>query len=140
MLSKVRLLVLVIASCGALGVGGCGDDDGDGSKGAAEEQSTPAVAVEEIGETETALDNAVTQLRAGDRKQAEETVAEAYLQHFEKVEGPLEKADPELNEELEEAISGELREKIRSGASVREVTKLVADIKDDLATAEGKLK
>ncbi len=136
---KLRLLVPVLASCGALGLVACGDDD-DGSKEAAEEQSTPAVAVKEIGETENALDQAVDQLRAGDRKQAEETVAEAYLQHFEKVEGPLGKADPDLKEELEEAISGELRKKISSGASVREVTKLVSDVKGDLVTAEGKLK
>ncbi len=137
---KLRSIVSVLASCGALAVLACGDDDGEGSKEAGEEQSTPAVAVEEIGETETALDKAVDQLRSDDRKQAEETVAEAYLQHFEKVEGPLEKADPKLNRELEEAIAGDLREKIRSGASVREVTKLVSDIKGDLVAAEGKLK
>ncbi|MGI8593880.1 MAG: hypothetical protein ACR2ML_05865 [Solirubrobacteraceae bacterium] len=136
---KLRSLVPVLGSCGALALVACGDDDDEGSK-KAEEQSTPAVAVKEIGETETALDQAVSQLRAGDRKQAEETVAEAYLQHFEKVEGPLGKADPKLKEELEEAISGEVREKIRSGASVSQVTKLVSDIKGDLATAEGKLK
>jgi len=136
---KLRSFAPVIASCCALALVACGDDD-DGSKEAGEEPSTPAVAVKEIGETETALDQAVDQLRAGDRKQAEETVAEAYLQHFEKVEGPLEKADPELNEELEEAISGELREKIRSGAPVPEVTRLVREVKRDLVTAEGKLK
>jgi len=136
---KLRSFVPVLASCGALALVACGDDE-ESSKEAGEEKSTPAVAVREIGETETALDQALDQLRAGDRKQAEETVAEAYLQHFEKVEGPLEKADPELNEELEEAISGELREKIRSGAPVPEVTKLVGEVKRDLVTAEGKLK
>jgi len=136
---KLRSFVPVLASCGALALVACGDDD-ESSKEAGEEESTPAVAVREIGETETALDQALDQLRAGDRKQAEETVAEAYLQHFEKVEGPLGKADPDLKEELEEAISGELRKKISSGASVPEVTKLVSDVKGDLVAAEGKLK
>jgi hypothetical protein len=131
---RLTKFVPVLASCGALALAACGE----GSE-AAEKQSSPGEAVMEIGKTGTALDQAVALLRAGDRRQAEETVAEAYLQHFEKVEGPLGKVDSRLNEELEEAISGELREKIRGGRPVSEMTRLVREIKGDLATAEGKL-
>ncbi|MGH9363622.1 MAG: hypothetical protein ACRD2T_17060, partial [Thermoanaerobaculia bacterium] len=56
----------------------------------AEAKSTPAQAIDEIGETSTGLDQALAQLRDGDAKAAKETVAETYLQHFEEVEAPLE--------------------------------------------------
>ena len=86
------------------------------------------------------MDEGLQQLKAGDRKTAEETVADGYLEHFEHVEGPLEKADGELNEKIEDSLREELREKIKTGASVAEVTALVDEIKADLDTAEGKLK
>jgi hypothetical protein len=135
---NVDRLFVVLAICSALALAACGGSDDEGS-GAAAGQATPAEAVKEIGATRAALDRAVDQLRAGDAKRAEETVSEAYLQHFEEVEGPLGKVDAKLNEELEEAISGELRQKIRAGAPVAEVEKLVTEVKADLATAESKL-
>jgi hypothetical protein len=122
----------------ALCLGACGGDDDETSL-AAREQSTAAEAVREIAAVRTDLGRAVAQLRAGDRDTAEETVAETYLQHFEKVEGPLEEVDPELNEELEETLKGELREKISGGAPVGDVEKLVDEVRGGLDTAEAKL-
>ena len=50
-------------------------------------------------------DRALATYKSGDTKAAEDQVAEAYLQHFEDVEGPLEDKDAELKEKLEDAIS-----------------------------------
>jgi SMC interacting uncharacterized protein involved in chromosome segregation len=133
-----QAVLTALVGC-TVAIAACGGDDDNASQ-AAEEQSTPAEAVQEIAAVRTGLGRAVVQLRAGDRKAAEETVAESYLQHFEKVEGPLDKVDHELNEELEETIKGELREKISGGAPVGEVEKLVREVEGDLDTAEAKLK
>src|SRR3954454_7059510 len=132
---KIRHVLLPVATAMSVSLVACGGED----KSSANEQSTPAQAVMEIGTVETALETALRQVEAGDRPAAEETVAQAYVDHFEKVEGPLGKADGELNEKLEEAISDELRQKIESGAPAAEVQTLVAKIKADLATAKRKL-
>src|SRR3954471_23888477 len=110
---KIRHVLLPVATAMSVSLVACGGDD----KSSADEQTTPAQAVMEIGTVETALDTALRQVKSGDRPAAEETVAQAYVDHFEKVEGPLGKADADLNEELEEAISGELRDKIKSAAT-----------------------
>ena len=88
------------------------------------------LAVEELG----------LQLLEPVRPPADDAVSEGYLQHFEDVEGPLDKVDHELNEKLEDTIKGDLREKIKSGASVAEIARLIAAVDADLATAERKLK
>jgi hypothetical protein len=135
---KLQRPFLILAATGALAFAGCGDNSDSSEEAGAE--ATPAEAVQEIGATRTELDTAVRQVRRGDRQQAEETVSEAYLQHFEIVEGPLAKVDEKLNEELEETINSDLREKIRSGAPAAEVERLVTEVKADLATAEAKLR
>ena len=124
------LSTLLLVACG-------GDDDDSGSQ-LAEAQATPAKAIDEIGETSAGLDQALAQLRDGDAKAAKETVAETYLQHFEEVEGPLEKVDPKLMEKLEDGISGDLRADIGK-ASVNEISAQVKRLKADLATAKSKL-
>jgi len=134
----LRTAAVSLTLTSALALAACGGETE--SEGAAEQQATPAQARAEIGEVRAALDSAVTSLREGDAKAAENAVSEGYLQHFEKVEGPLEKVDAELNEELEDTIREELRDKIRSGGSVEEVTKMVSEIKSDLDTAEQKLR
>jgi hypothetical protein len=134
---KLTHTVAALALSSAFTLSACGEKEE--TTGTAESAVTPAEAVEEIGAVRIGLDRAVKQLRGGDRNAAEGTVAETYLQHFEKVEGPLEEVDHELNEELEEAINTELRQEIKSGAKVAVVVKLVRDIKADLATAEAKL-
>lgn len=126
-------LVSATVALSALGVG-CGSDD------KAAEAASSAEAIKEIDATRAGLDAALASYRSGDAKAADKQVGDAYLKHFEIVEGPLDKADHELNEKLEHEIREELRDKIKAGAPKTEVEHLVAQIKRDLATAESKLK
>jgi hypothetical protein len=126
-LSPVVALLFALALLGV--AAGCGGSDDD------EESTTPAEAVTEIGEIKTMLATAVAQVRAGDADAAEETVGDAYLEHFEHVEGPLGERDHDLMEELEEAISTDLRNEIESGASASEVEDAVDEIETDLDRA-----
>ena len=123
------VLILLIAAF-ALAVAGCG-----GSDESEEESATPAEAVGEIEEIKTMLATAVDQVRAGDADAAEETVGDAYLEHFEKVEDPLGEEDHELMEELEEAISTDLRNDIKDGKSADEIQAAVDEIEADLDRA-----
>ena len=133
----LRPVVAALALVSSLALAACGSDK---ETEKAEEQTSPAQARAEIGEVRAALDQAVASLREGDAKAAENAVSEGYLQHFEKVEGPLGAVDAELNEKLEDGIREDLRDKIRDGAPVTEVTRMVSDLKADLATAEQKLR
>jgi ABC-type enterochelin transport system substrate-binding protein len=134
---KLRTALVSLALVSALALAACGGESE--SEEAAEQNATPAQARAEIGEVRKALDTAVAELKEGDAKAADNTVSEGYLEHFEKVEGPLEKVDGQLNEKLEDSIREELREKIQDGGSLAEVTQMVNAIKADLATAEQKL-
>lgn len=134
---KLRTALVSLALVSAFALAACGGESE--SEEAAEQNATPAEARAEIGEVRTALDTAVTQLKEGDAKAADNAVSEGYLEHFEKVEGPLDKVDGELTEKLEDSIREELRDKIQDGGSVAEVTQMVSAIKADLATAEQKL-
>ena len=118
---------LALAACG-------GDDKSAPPTVSASEARTEAAA------TRASLQKALTQVQAGDRKAAENTVSEGYLQHFEDVEAPLDKVDHELKEQLEDGIKGDLRAKIKSGASVAEVERLIASLDARLQTAESKLR
>jgi hypothetical protein len=133
----IRSALSVAAIGGVVALSACGDDKDSSDE--AEANTSPQQAITEIAAVRTALGQAVEQVDAGDKAAADNTVSEAYLQHFEKVEGPLEERDHELNEELEESISQELRDKIKSG-SATDVQALVEEIEDDLTTAEAKLK
>jgi DNA anti-recombination protein RmuC len=135
---KLRTAFVSVSLVSTLAVAACGGESD--SEKAAEQQATPAQARAEIGEVRTALDSAVASLKEGDAKAADNAVSEGYLEHFEKVEGPLEKVDHELTEKLEDSIREQLREKIRDGGSVAEVTRMVSAIKADLQTAEQKLR
>jgi hypothetical protein len=97
------------------------------------------VARAEAGKTSIALVQALATYRSGDHAAAEDQVAEAYLQHFERVEGPLGARDHELTEKLEESINDELRDKMKHHAPAPEVTALVRRIIRDLASAQAKL-
>ena len=130
---SVVLLVLAIAVAGV--AAGCG-----GSDEAEEEPTTPAEAVTEIDEIKTMLQNSVHQVRSGDPAEAEATVGDAYLEHFEHVEGPLDKVDHELNETLEDSIREELRDKIKAKASAAEIAALKREIDANLDKAEAALR
>jgi hypothetical protein len=130
MLRLSAVLPVLLATL-ALGlVAGCG-----GSDESDEESATPAEAVAEIGEIKTLLATAVDQVRAGDAETAEETVGNAYLEHFEHVEAPLGEKDHDLMEELEEAISTDLRNDIKDGKSADEIKTKVDEIEADLDRA-----
>ncbi len=101
-----------------------------------EQAATPAEAIEEIGETRELLERALGKLRAGDAANAEELAGDAYLEHFEHVERLLGERDKELMEDLEKTISTTIRKKIKAGASVAEVERLVSSAKQGLARAE----
>ena len=94
-----------------LALAACGGDDGSGGA-----EREPGVGRDARGggrRDARRPARGARQLPPGDRAAAEDQVAEAYVSHFEEVEGPLEKVDHELKEELEEAIGDELRR--RSG-------------------------
>ena len=124
-----RLALVLTLVAGA--VGGCGGSDSDDS----EEDATPAQAIAEIGRVRALLDEAVVVYRAGRREAAEETVGEAYVEHFEKIEGPLGERDDELMEELEEAIATKLRDDMKAGEPAAEIEAAVAEIKRELDEA-----
>jgi len=127
-LSAVLSVLLATLALGA--TAGCG-----GSDESEEDSATPAEAVAEIGEIKTLLSTAVDQVRSGDADAAEETVGDAYLEHFESVEDPLGERDHDLMEELEEAISTDLRNDIKDGKSADEIETKVDEIEADLDKA-----
>ena len=135
----MRRTFLVIATglLAAALLAGCG---GSESAEAEEEEVTPAQAVAEIGTIRRMLDEAAEKYRAGEAEEAEQIVGDAYLEHFELVEHPLEERDHELMEELEVLISTTIRNEIKDGAPPEEVEQLVAEAKEGLAEAETLLK
>ena len=143
---KTFLLLIVLLGLVALTVTACGSDD-DSSPAAAtateegeeEGEITAEEAAAEIDEIKRMLDEGLAQYQDGDQEAADTTVGDAYLEHFEKVEHPLEEHDHELMEELEHRISTEIRDEMKDGASADEVAALVEQTKADLDTAKAKL-
>ena len=88
-----------------------------------------------IAEARGLVDESVAAAEAGDRERAYDIARTAYLEHFEKVEHPLGEEDHELMEELEEAISTDLRNDIKDGKSTDEIEAAVAAINTDLDRA-----
>jgi predicted small lipoprotein YifL len=145
---KTFLLLIVLLGLVALTVTACGSDEDDDSPPAAatatdegeeEGEVTAEEAAAEIDEIKRMLDEGLAQYQAGDQEAADTTVGDAYLEHFEKVEHPLEEQDHELMEDLEHRISTEIRDEMKEGASADEVTALVEETKADLDTAKAKL-
>jgi type IV pilus biogenesis protein CpaD/CtpE len=140
---KTFLLLIVLLGLVALTVTACGSDDDDSSPAAAtateEGEITTAEAAAEIDEIKRMLDEGLAQYQDGDTEAADTTVGDAYLEHFEKVEHPLEERDHELMEELEHRISTEIRDEMKAGASADEVAALVEQTKTDLDAAKAKL-
>ncbi len=122
-------LVLLALTLGA----GCGSDEAE------EADVTPAAAAAEIDTIKSLLDDALAKYEGGDAEAAEELVGDAYLEHFEEVEHPLEEADEGLMEDLEHTISTEIREQMKDGAPAAEVAQLIAATKADLDRAKAAL-
>jgi outer membrane murein-binding lipoprotein Lpp len=133
---KFRLSVFS-ALLATMALAACGSDSK--SEEESEAAATPAEAVERIGNVRSGLDEAVAKYKTGDEKAADRIVGDTYLEEFEHVEGPLEKVNHELNEELEDGIREELRDKIKKGESVQEVETYVSDLKTKLDQAEAAL-
>ena len=125
---------LAMAASLALVATGCGDDDSEPTE--AEEAASPQEAIAEIGETRSGLDAALAVYRKGDAAEAERLVGDAYLQHFELVEPPLEERDEELTEELEVLIRETVRDAISGGEPVKRVERLVEEANEGLDEAE----
>jgi hypothetical protein len=122
---------------------GCGSNDGgtDSATEAREEASaTPQKAIQAIAAVRKGLDQAMSTYRSGSKAKADDQVGDTYLQHFELVEGPLEKIDGALKENLEDGIREELRGKIKAGAPQAEVAKLYEEIDAELDQAEAALR
>lgn len=129
-----RTLAAALSSA-ALTFAACGEDESSSTPEPEEAAVSPEMAVAEIDEVRSGLDEALAAYRKGDADAAEQLAGDAYLEHFELVEGPLEERDEELNEELEELIREELRAAIVDGAPASEVETLVETANSDLDEA-----
>jgi hypothetical protein len=120
---------------------GCGDSDSSTNEAAeAEAAVTPQKALAEIEQVRAGLSAGLVAYRQGETEKAEELVGDAYLEHFENVEHPLEEADHELNEGLEELISTEIRKEMKDDSGAADVEALVAEANRGLDEAEKALK
>jgi DNA repair exonuclease SbcCD ATPase subunit len=141
----MRTFVLALLALSLVGFGAaCGSDDENGAAAttteeSSEEDTSPAAAAAEIDTIKSMLDDALAKYEAGDVETAEETVGDAYLEHFEKVEHALEEVDPELMEDLEHTIANDIRAKMKDGAPASEVEELIEQTKTDLDEAKSKL-
>lgn len=128
---RTLFLALFSSSLALAACGGSGDPE--------HENAAPAVARKEVAETRDALNAALATYKQGNRAAAREQVAEAYVSHFEEVEGPLEGKDDELKESLEHAISDDLRSSMKAGKPARAIEAQVKAIVADLDQAEAAL-
>lgn len=109
------------------------------SPGPAAQSAETQRAVAEIGAVKSLLRRALSTYRRGDRAAAERLVGDAYLEHFELVEHPLEERDKELMENLEVTISTTIRNQMKQGAAVAEIERLVTQAERDLDRARSLL-
>jgi len=115
-------------------IAGCGDSDSSASE--EQEAATPQQAIVQIGKARAGLTAGLGAYAQGNDEKAEQVVGDAYLEHFELVEAPLEERDEELNEKLEELISTEIRAAMKDGATAARVKALVEEAQNELTEAE----
>ena len=142
----LRALALLALAGSLLVVAGCGSDSEPSaadettvtttSEEEGEEESTPEQALAEIATIRSLLDDAVAQYQSGDHEAAADAVGDIYLEHYEKVEGPLGDVNHDLMEEIEEELSTDLRTAMEDGARQSEIDELVAEIRSGLDEAE----
>jgi hypothetical protein len=132
-----RLAAAAITVAASLSFAACGDDKEPSVEA---HTATPAQARAEAGTVRDQLATALETYRGGDEAAAADQVETAYLEHFELVEGPLEEKDAELNEKLEHAIREDLVAAMKDGKPATEVSSMVEQIDQDLATAETALR
>lgn len=136
MLTRLAAAAAIAAS---LSLVACGDDATE-AKDRKKHQATPARARAEAGTVRKLLAAALTTYKGGDAAAAAKQVEDAYLEHFEDVEGALGATDAELNEELEHAIREDLVKAMKDGKPAGEVRSMVQDIDRDLVTAQAALR
>lgn len=134
------LALTAFAATAAALVAGCGGGDSSGEEKEQEAAASPAKAVAEIAPVRQGLAAGLAAYRQSKSKQAERLVGDAYLEHFELVEGPLEERDEDLNEKLEGLIGTEIRNEIKRGAEVAVVAALISEADRELGAAEKALK
>jgi hypothetical protein len=133
----LALLALGVAACGGSSDSTASDEPSAAAttEEAEHENATPEEAREELAEIRTILADAVEQYKAGEAEAAEQAVGDAYLEHYEEVEGPLGDRNHDLMEELEEQISTDLRQAMKDGKSDEEIDALLAEITTNLDKA-----
>ena len=118
----------------ATALAGCGSDSSE------HKTASPAAARSELAATRDALNTALATYKSGDHAKAVDQVSEAYVSHFEDVEGPLEGKDDELKEDLEHAIADDLRASMKAGKPAPAVERQVNAIVDNLDKADAALR
>lgn len=78
----------------------------------------------------------LTEVKNRNYDQADALAASAYLDNFENLESPLEKADPQLMSGLEQMMRIDIREKIKAQESTESVQAFISEINVKLATAK----
>jgi hypothetical protein len=131
----IRSALSAIAVGSVVALTACGNDK---NESASEPKVSNEQAITEVEATRNGLSEALDKSKAGRDQEADNLASEAYLQHFEKVEGPLEEANHELNEQLEESISQEYRAKLKAGDTAG-AEDLLAEINRNLTLAAGEL-
>jgi high-affinity iron transporter len=134
---KVRLGIAAALAAGTL-TAGCGSSGG--STEAKQVSASPQQAIAEIAAVRKGLDQALATYGSGDRAAADQQVGDTYLQHFEVVEGPLEKVDKGLKAQLEVGMREELRGLMKDGAPKARVGAKLAEIAAKLDKAEAALR
>ena len=109
--------------------------------GCAAEPNTPSVTAPPGPSTTFAtiddlLERVGERYRAGDRAEAAELAATAYLDNYEHLEDEVDAADHELNETLERLLGTELRARIRARARPSEIDALLRRASTLLARAK----
>jgi hypothetical protein len=133
-------MFVVVALVSVIGCSSGASSSPSASPSAAASASSTLTVLQQIAATSEGITAALEAYKGGRNNQAIELVNDAYLSHFEFVEGPLEAVDAELTERLEDKIREDLREKMTAGASIDEVTTLATEIVELLAQASDKLK
>jgi ABC-type glycerol-3-phosphate transport system substrate-binding protein len=82
------------------------------------------------------LDEALVAYETGDAERAMDLVADAYENHFELIEHPLEEIDETFMHDLETLIATRIRAAMDEGQPVEAVRALVAEAKAGLVTAQ----
>jgi high-affinity iron transporter len=130
----MRQIAFLLLTLGSLALAACGSG-GDSTQATV----SAASARQDVADTRKALNAALATYKSGDRKAANEQVAEAYVSHFEDVEAPLEAKNEQLKERIEHAIADDLRTSMKAGKPASEIQAQVKAIMADLDKAEAAL-